>query len=123
MSKNTFVAEVNFEKPLPRGKNKNVISVMNDEFGGTILTEFAALKPKRYVYLKDAGCADKKANGTKKCVIKLDFKLGDCKTCLKNNKTVLKTQQKFRSETCNVFTEKVNKTALSANGDKKNADI
>ena len=78
MAKNTFVAEVNFEKPLPRGKNKNVISVMNDEFGGTILTEFAALKPKRYVYLKDAGCADKKANGTKKCVIKLDFKLGDC---------------------------------------------
>ena len=123
MAKNTFVVEVNFEKLLPRRKNKNVISVMNDEFGGTILTEFAALKPKRYGYLKDAGCADKKENGTKKCVIKLDFKLDDCKACLKNNKTVLKTQQKFRSETCNVFTEKVNKIALSANGDKKNADI
>ena len=96
---------------------------MNDEFGGTILTEFAALKLKRYGYLKDAGCADKKENGTKKCVIKLDFKLGDRKTCLKNNKTVLKTQQNFRSEACNVFTEKINKIALSANGGKKNADI
>ena len=33
--------------------------------------------------------------------------------------TVLKTQQKFRSEECNVFTEKVNKIALSANSDTR----
>ena len=49
--------------------------------------------------------------------IKCNCKLGDCKTYLKN--TVLKTQQKFRSEECNVFTEKVNKIALSANSDTR----
>ena len=38
---------------------------------------------------------------------------------IKNNKLILKSQQKFRSEKHNVFTEKVNKTALSANDDKR----
>ena len=34
-------------------------------------------------------------------------------------KSILKTQQSFRSKTHNVFTEKVNKIALSASDDKK----
>ena len=32
---------------------------------------------------------------------------------------ILRLQQRFKSETQNVFTEKVNKTALSSNGDKR----
>ena len=43
---------------------------MKDELGGTIMTEFAALRPKAYSYLMDDGKNDKKAKGTKKCVIK-----------------------------------------------------
>ena len=39
----------------------------------------------------------------------------DYKTYLENNKTVLKTLQRFRSEEHNVFTEKINKIALSVN--------
>ena len=34
------------------------------------MTEFAALRPKTYSYLMDDGNSDKKAIGTKKCVIK-----------------------------------------------------
>ena len=41
------------------------------------------------------------------------------KICLKNNVKILKSQQKFRSELCNVFAEKFNKMALSSNDDKK----
>ena len=54
--------EVN--KPLRKRKNEK------DELGGKIMTEFAALRPRTYSYLKDDGNSDKKAIGTKKCVIK-----------------------------------------------------
>ena len=35
------------------------------------------------------------------------------------NKLILKSQQRFRSEKHNLFTEEVNKIALSANDDKR----
>ena len=41
------------------------------------------------------------------------------KEFLKNNKLMLKTQQRFKSEKHNVFTEVVNKVALSSNDDKR----
>ena len=62
--------EVN--RPLPTGKNKNVIVLMKDELGGKIITEFVALRPRTYSYLTD-DCEedkDKKPKGTKKYVIK-----------------------------------------------------
>ena len=40
---------------------------MNDELGGKIMTEFAALRPKTYSYLTDSGKNDKKAKETKTC--------------------------------------------------------
>ena len=60
--------EVN--RPLPTGKNKKVIGLMKDELGGKIITEFVTLRPKTYSYSADDGKEDKKAKGTKKCVIK-----------------------------------------------------
>ena len=41
------------------------------------------------------------------------------KTFLKNNKLILKSQQKFRSVKHNVFTEEVNKIALTVYSDTK----
>ena len=41
------------------------------------------------------------------------------KEFIKNNKLILKTQQRFRSEKHNVFTEEINKIALSSNDDKR----
>ena len=35
------------------------------------------------------------------------------------NKAIIKTQQRFKSERHNVFTEVINKIALSANDDKR----
>ena len=57
-------------RPLLKGKNKKVIRLTKDELGGKIMTEFAALRPKTYSCLMDDGKNDKKAKGTKKCVIK-----------------------------------------------------
>ena len=41
------------------------------------------------------------------------------KEFLKNNKSILKIQQMFKSEKHNVFTEEINKIALSSNNDKR----
>ena len=92
---------------------------MKDVLGGKIMTEFAALRPKTYSYLMDYGRNDKKAKGTKKCVIKRRLKFNDYKDCLLNNEIVLKSQQRFKSERHDVYTEEVNKTALSSNDDKR----
>ena len=72
--------EVN--RPLPTRKNKKVIGLMKDELGGKILTEFVALRPKTYPYLTDDCKEDKKAKGTKTCVIKRKLKFNDYKDCL-----------------------------------------
>ena len=43
---------------------------MKVELRGKIVAEFAALRPKTYSYLIDDGKNNKKAKGTKLCVIK-----------------------------------------------------
>ena len=83
--------EVN--RPLPMGKNKKVIGLMKDELGGKIITEFVTLRPKTYSYLTDDGKEDKKAKGTKKCVIKKMIKFNDDKKCLLNDEVILKSQK------------------------------
>ena len=92
---------------------------MKDELGGTIMAEFAALRQKTYSYLMDDGKNDKKGKGTKKCVIRKILKLKDYKDCLLNNEIILKSQQRFKSETHNVYTEEINKIALNSNDDKR----
>ena len=45
--------------------------------------------------------------------------LDSCKELVKNNKLILKAQQRFKSERHNVFTEEINKIALGSNDDKR----
>ena len=67
---------------LPIGKNKKVIGLMKDELGGKIITEFVILRPKAYSYSTDDCKENKKAKGTKKCIIKRMIKFNDNKNCL-----------------------------------------
>ena len=78
------------DRPLPTGKNKKVIGLMKDELRGKIITKFVALRPKTYSYLTDDCKEDKKAKGTKKCVIKRELKFNNYKDCLLIDKVVLK---------------------------------
>ena len=107
------------KKPLPIGQNKKVIGLMKDELGGKIITEFVTLRPKTYSYLTDDGKEDKKAKGTKKCVIKRIIKFNDYKNCLLKGKVLLKSQQRFISKKHDVYTEDINKIALSYDDDKR----
>ena len=88
------------------------------------MTEFVTLRSKTYAYQIDDYNDDddnqfKKAKGTKKCMIKRFLKFNDYKDCLLNDKEVLKSQQRFKSERHDVYTEKVNNIALNSNDDKR----
>ena len=110
--------EVN--RPLPTGKNKKVIDLMKDELGRKIITEFVTLRPKTFLtFLPDDGKEDKKAKGTKKCIIKKMIKFNDYKKCLLNGEIILTSQQRFISNKHDVYTENINKIALSNNDDKR----
>ena len=107
------------DRPLPTGKNKNVIGLMKDELGGKIIMECVTLKPTTYSYFTDGGKEDKKAKGTKKCEIKRMIKFDDYKKCLLNGEVILKSQQRFFSNKHDVYTENINKIALSNNDEKR----
>ena len=107
------------DRPLPKGKNKKVIGLMKDKLGGGIITEFVALRPKTYSYMTHEFIEMKNAKGTKKCVIKKMLKFENYKKCLFDNESMLKSQQRFKSENHEVYTESINKIALSGNDDKR----
>ena len=90
---------------LPMGKNKKVIGLMKDELGGEIITEFITLRPKTYSYLTDNDKEDRKAKGTKMCIIKKMIKVNDYKKCLLNDEVILISQQRFISNNHDVYTE------------------
>ena len=107
------------KRPLLIGKNKKVIGLIKDELGGKIITEFVTLRLKTYSYLTDDSKEDKKAKGTKKCVIKKMIKFDDYKKCLLNDKVILKSQQRFISSKHDVYTGNINKITLSNDDDKR----
>ena len=109
--------EVN--RPLPTGKNKKVIGLMKDELGGKIIMEFVTLRPKTYSYLTEDCKEDKKPKGTKKCVIKRMIRFNDYTNCLLKDEVILISQQRFISKKHDVYTENINKIALSNNDDKR----
>ena len=59
------------------------------------------------------------AKGTKKCVIKHRLMVKNYTDCLFNDKIILKSQQRFKSDHHVIYTEEVNKIALSSNDDKR----
>ena len=70
------------ERQLPKEKNKKVTGLMKDKIGGKIMTEFIGFGAKTHSYLIDDISKDKKAKGTKRCVIKRNLKFEDYQHCL-----------------------------------------
>ena len=75
---------------------------MNGELGGQIMKRIFGLTAKTCSYLKDNNDEDKKAKGTKNCVIKRKLKFQDYKNCLEEaqreikNKLFRKKEKLFR---------------------------
>ena len=87
------------------------------------MKEFCALRAKTYSYLMDDNSEVKKSTGTKKCVIKREFMFENYKDCLSKDKIILKSQQRFKSDHHNIYTEEINKIALSSNDDKEITNV
>ena len=109
----------NDKRPLPIGKNKKVIGLFKDELGETIMTEVVANRAKTYAYLLDDDSEIKKAKGVKRCVIKRRLMLENYRDSIFNNKTIMQTQMRFKSDHHDMYTEEINKIALNYTDDKK----
>ena len=116
---NTSNYDENDKRPLPIGKNKKVIGLFKDELGGKIMTEFVALRAKAYAYIEKDCSEHKKGKGTKNCIIKRELMFENYRESLFNSKIILKSQRRFKSDHHKVYTEEVNKIALSSNDDKR----
>ena len=110
-------------RPLPTRINEKVIGTFKDELSGKVIAEFCAPRAKTYALKDEDNKETKRAKGTKKSVIENDLKLEDYKDSVLKNKTVLRSQQRFKSHNHKVFTEEVNKIAISSNDDKRIQDF
>ena len=51
MLKKDLTSNYKIERPLPIVNNTKAITLMRDESGGKVMTEFVGLRPKTYSYL------------------------------------------------------------------------
>ena len=110
----------NHPSGIPTGINKKVLGKMKDEAAGKIIKEFVGLRAKLYSYKMYEGEEEiKKCKGIKKQVVESSISHEDYKTCLLTGKEQLRKQNILRSYSHEVYTEEVNKVALSALDDKR----
>ena len=109
----------NHPSGIEAGHNKKVVGMFKDESGGEIIEEFVGLRAKLYSYKMLEGKEEKKCKGIKKPVVKKSITFEDYKKCLFTGKKQLRTMNVIRSRGHEVYTEEVNKIALSANDDKR----
>ena len=109
----------NDKRPLQIGVNKKVIGMFKDELGGKIMKEFCAIRAKTYIYLMEDDSEMQKAKGVNRCVIKGRLMFKNYKDSLFNNKTIMRSQLRFKSDHHSVYTEEVNKITLSSDDDKR----
>ena len=109
----------NHPSGIPTGENKKVLGMMKDEAAGKIIKEFVGLRSKLYSFIMDDGGETKKCKGIKKQVVERSIRHEDYKTCLTTGKELLRKQNILRSYEHEVYTEEVNKVALSALDDKR----
>ena len=109
----------NHPSGIPTGINKKVLGMMKDEAAGKIIKEFVGLRAKLYSYKMDEGGESKKCKGIKKQVVESSISHEDYKTCLLTGKEQLRKQNILRSYEHEVYTEEINKVALSALDDKR----
>ena len=104
---------------IPTGVNKKVLGMFKDEAAGKVIKEFVGLRAKLYSYKMDEGKENKRCKGIKKAVVEKSIRHEDYKTCLTTGKEQLRKQNIIRSYEHTLYTEEVNKVALSSADDKR----
>ena len=93
--------------------------MFKDEVAGKNIKEFIGLRSKLYSFITEEGKENKRCKGVKKNVVEKYIRHEDYKTCLKTGKEQLRRQTIIRSYEHEIYTEEVNKVALSAADDKR----
>ena len=109
----------NHPSGIPTGINKKVLGMFKDEAAGKRIKEFVGLRAKLYSFIMEDGKENKRCKGVKKQVVESSITHEDYKTCLKTGKEQLRKQNILRSYEHEVYTEEVNKIALSSIDDKR----
>ena len=109
----------NHPSGIPTGINKKVLGMFKDEAAGKTIKEFVGLRAKLYSYKMDEGKENKRCKGIKKAVVEKSITHEDYKTCLITGIEQLRRQNIIRSYEHTLYTEEVNKIALSAADDKR----
>ena len=109
----------NHPSGIPTGINKKVLGMFKDEATGKTIKEFVGLRAKLYSYKMFEGEESKKCKGIKKRVVEKTITHEDYITCLLTGKEQLRKMNIIRSYEHEVYTEEVNKVALSAEDDKR----
>ena len=95
---------------------------MKDEAGGKIIQEFVGLRAKQYSFKMWGDSSEhKKCKGIRKNVVKNRITHDDYKNCLLelDDEEQMRTTNVIKSQLHDVYTEEVNKVALSAEDDKR----
>ena len=101
------------------GINKKVIGLFKDEAGGKQIEEFIGLRSKLYSVIKWREWTIRKPKGVRKNVVKKSITHEDYKNCLFTKQEQSRRMNVIRSYHHEIFTEEVNKVALSADDDKR----
>jgi hypothetical protein len=109
----------NHPSGIKTGINKKVLGMFKDEAAGKQIDEFVGLRAKSYSYKMFEGGEHKKCKGIKRNVVKTQITHDDYKNCLFDNTIFYRKMNVIRSHRHEVYTEEVNKIALSANDDKR----
>ena len=83
------------------------------------MKEFCTIRPKTYAYLLDDDSEIKGAKGAQKCVIKRKLMFENYKDSLLNEKIIMRSQLRFKSDNHDMYTEEKNKIALNSTNDNK----
>lgn len=100
-------------------RNKKVPGVFKDELNGQIMTEFVGLKSKMYSIRVNNIDKMKKAKGVKKYVLNNKISFDDYMTCIRENCSIVRSQNSFQSKQHTVFSVKQRKVALSSADNKR----
>ena len=92
--------------------------MFKDDLRRKIMKEFSALRAKTYTSLMEDDSETKKPKAVKRCVIKRRLMYENYKDSLFNNKTIMRSQLRFKNDHRNVYTEEVNKIALNSTDNK-----
>lgn len=98
--------------------NKKVVGLMKDENCGRIMREFIGLRSKMYSIDVIGSKVVKKAKGVKQTAVH-DLSLSNYRDCLYKKRIIYKHMLTFKSKVHEIYTQNLNKIALSYSDDKR----